>query len=212
MNFDLFLNNIPKIQKAPLLASESHLKMAPMERIKMMELWDYSKLNPKKAGVLALFYPKKTETYLVLIVRTPGGIHSSQVAFPGGKFEEQDRDLSHTAIRETEEEIGILQSKINLITNLSEIYIPPSNYLVYPFIGHLDFEPNFILQQEEVSEVLEIPLYDFLDIKITTHNIKASYSSFVGVPAYTVNGKLVWGATAMILSELRDVLLKSFNK
>ena len=212
MNFDLFLNNIPKIQNAPLLASESHLKMAPMERIKMMNLWDYSKLNPKKAGVMALFYPKQEQTYLVLIVRSPGGIHSSQVAFPGGKFENQDKDLSHTAVRETEEEIGISKEKINIITNLSEIYIPPSNYLVYPFIGHVDFEPKFILQQEEVAEVIEISLYDFLDIKTTTHNIKASYSNFVGVPAYTINGRLVWGATAMILSELRDVLSKSFNR
>src|SRR5690554_4755132 len=212
MNFDLFLNNIPKIQNAPLLASESHLKMAPMERIKMMNLWDYSKLNPKKAGVLALFYPKQEQTYLVLIVRSPGGIHSSQVAFPGGKVENQDKDLSHTAVRETEEEIVISQEKINVITNLSTIYIPPSNYLVYPFIGHVDFEPKFILQEEEVAEVIEIPLYDFLDIKITTHNIKASYSSFVGVPAYSINGKLVWGATAMILSELRDVLSGSFSR
>src|SRR5690606_2103754 len=147
MNFDLFLNNVPKIQKAPLLASESHLKMAPMDRIKMMKLWDYSDLNPKKAGVLALFYPKKSETFLVLIVRTSRGIHSSQVAFPGGKFEEQDRDLSHTAVRETEEEIGISQQKIKLVTHLSEIYVPPSNFSVHPFIGHLDFEPKFILQE-----------------------------------------------------------------
>lgn len=209
MNFDLFLNNVPKIQKAPLLASESHLKMAPMDRIKMMKLWDYSDLNPKKAGVLALFYPKKSETFLVLIVRTPRGIHSSQIAFPGGKFEEQDRDLSHTAIRETEEEIGISQQKINLVTHLSEIYVPPSNFLVYPFIGHLDFEPKFILQEDEVSGIIEVSLNDFMNTKIVTHNVKASYSEFMGVPAFTLNNKIVWGATAMILSELKDVLMKS---
>jgi len=213
MNFNLFLNNLPKIQNAPLLASESHLKMAPMERITMLKQWDYSTLTPKKAGVLALFYPKKTETYLVLIIRTPRGIHSSQVAFPGGKFEEEDRDLAHTAVRETEEEIGISQKEINLITHLSEIYVPPSNFLVYPHIGHLDFEPKFTLQQDEVSDIIEVSLNDFLNAKIVTHNIKASYSNFVGVPAYMVNGKIVWGATAMILSELKDVLIKSlFDK
>lgn len=209
MNFDLFLNNVPKIQKAPLSASESHLKMAPMDRIKMMKLWDYSKLNPKKAGVLALFYPKKTETYLVLIVRTPKGLHASQVAFPGGKFEEQDNDLSETATRETEEEIGIPKEKVNLITHLSEIYVPPSNFLVYPFIGHLDYEPKFILQEDEVSDIIEVSLNDFLNTKIITHNVKASYSEFLGVPAYTINDKIVWGATAMILSELKDVLIKN---
>ena len=209
MNFDLFLNNVPKIQKANLLASESHLKMAPMERVQMLKLWDYSELNPKKAGVLALFYPKKTETYLVLIIRTAKGVHSSQVAFPGGKFEEQDRDLSETATRETEEEIGILQQNINLITHLSEIYVPPSNFLVYPFIGHLDFEPKFTLQKEEVSDIIEVSLSDFLNAKIITHNIKTSYSEFLGVPAYIINDKVVWGATAMILSELKDILIKS---
>lgn len=211
MKFDLFLNNVPKMQQADLPATVSHLKMAPMERAKMMELWDYSKLNPKKAGVLALFYPKKTETYLVLIVRTPKGLHASQVALPGGKFEEQDKDLSHTAIRETEEEIGVYQDKINLVTNLSEIYVPPSNFLVYPFIGHLDFEPKFTLQQDEVSQIIEIPLNDFLNVKTTNHNIKASYSSFSGVPAYIIDSKVVWGATAMILSELKDVLQQSLK-
>lgn len=211
MNFNLFLNNLPKIQNAPLLATESHLKMAPMERITMLKQWDYSTLTPKKAGVLALFYPKKAETYLVLIIRTARGIHSSQVAFPGGKFEEDDRDLSHTAVRETEEEIGISQKEINLVTHLSEIYVPPSNFLVYPFIGHLDYEPKFTLQQDEVSDIIEVSLDEFLNTKITTHNIKASYNNFVGVPAYTVSGKVIWGATAMILSELKDILKSSFK-
>lgn len=209
MDFDLFLNNIPKIQKAALPALESHLKMAPMDRIKMMKLWDYSKLNPRKAGVLALFYPKKSATFLVLIIRTPKGLHASQVALPGGKFEEQDKDLSYTAIRETEEELGVDRQKINLVTHLSEIYVPPSNFLVYPFIGHLDFEPKFILQEDEVAQIIEVPLSDFLNTNVITHNVKASYSEFLGVPAYNINDKIVWGATAMILAELKDVLVKS---
>lgn len=211
MKFDLFLNNVPKIQDVDLPAKDSHLKMAPMGRAKMIELWDFSKLDPKKAGVLALFYPKKSETYLVLIVRTPRGLHASQVALPGGKFEEQDPDLSYTAIRETEEEIGVYRDKINLVTNLSEIYVPPSNFLVFPFIGHLDFEPKFTLQEDEVSQVIEIPLTDFLNVKTTVYNVKASYSKFSGVPAYIINNKVVWGATAMILSELKDILQRSLK-
>jgi|SRR5690606_8000044 len=211
MKFDLFLNNVPNMQEVDLPAKESHLKMAPVERAKMLELWDYSKLNPKKAGVLALFYPRKSETHLVLIVRTAKGLHASQVALPGGKFEEQDKYLSHTAVRETEEEIGIYQDKINLVTNLSEIYVPPSNFLVHPFIGHLDSEPKFIPQKDEVSQIIEISLKDFLNVRTTIHNIKASYSNFPGVPAYIIEDKIVWGATAMILSELKDVLQQSFK-
>lgn len=207
MDFDLFLKNVPKIQNIALPAQESHLKMAPLERARMLNLWDYSQLNPKKAGVMALFYPRGSHTHLILIKRTPRGIHSSQVALPGGKFEQKDIELRNTAIRETYEEIGVEQHKIQLVRELSEIYVPPSNFLVYPFIGHLDFEPTFIRQEEEVAEIIEIPLNDFLNLEVHTHNIKASYSEFPGVPSYIINNNIVWGATAMILSELKDVLL-----
>ncbi len=211
MDFELFLKNIPKIQNTPLPASESHLKMAPMERIKMLKLWDYSQLNPKKAAVMALFYPKNDQTHLVLIQRTAHGIHSSQIALPGGKQEEQDPNLAYTAVRETQEEIGIEAQKINMITPLSAIYVPPSNFLVHPYIGHLEQTPEFTLQADEVAQIIEVPLVDFLSAPTTLHNIKASYSEFTGVPAYTIQGNIVWGATAMILSELKDVLSKSFS-
>lgn len=207
MDFELFLKNIPKIQNIGLPAQESHLKMAPMERIKMLKLWDYSHLNPKRAGVMVLFYPKENQTYFILIKRAPRGIHSSQIALPGGQFETNDVQLHNTAIRETFEEIGVEKSKIQLVRELSEIYVPPSNFLVHPFIGHLDFEPTFIRQEEEVAEIIEIPLNDFLNLKVHTHNIKASYSEFPGVPSYIIKNNIVWGATAMILSELRDVLI-----
>ncbi len=211
MDFELFLKNIPKIQNTPLPASESHLKMAPMERIKMLKLWDYSQLNPKKAAVMALFYPKNDQTHLVLIQRTAHGIHSSQIALPGGKQEEQDPNLAYTAVRETQEEIGIEAQKINMITPLSAIYVPPSNFLVHPYIGHLEQTPEFTLQADEVAQIIEVPLADFLSAPTTLHNIKASYSEFTGVPAYAINDNIVWGATAMILSELKDVLSKSFG-
>lgn len=211
MDFELFLKNIPKIQNTPLPASESHLKMAPMERIKMLKFWDYSQLNPKKAAVMALFYPKNDQTHLVLIQRTAHGIHSSQIALPGGKQEEQDPNLAYTAVRETQEEIGIEAQKINMITPLSAIYVPPSNFLVHPYIGHLELTPEFTLQADEVAQIIEVPLADFLSAPTTLHNIKASYSEFTGVPAYTIQGNIVWGATAMILSELKDVLSKSFG-
>jgi 8-oxo-dGTP pyrophosphatase MutT (NUDIX family) len=209
MDFDLFLKNVPKIQNIRLPAQESHLKMAPMERIKMLKLWDYSHLNPKRAGVMALFYPRGSQTYFILIKRSARGIHSSQIALPGGRFEKTDLMLQNTAIRETFEEIGIEQKKIQLVRELSEIYVPPSNFLVYPFIGHLDFEPTFIRQEEEVAEIIEIPLNDFLNLEVHTHNIKASYSEFPGVPSYIINNNIVWGATAMILSELKDVLMSA---
>jgi len=205
MTFDLWLKNISNIQKAPLFGVESHLKMAPHNKYEMLRLWDYSKQSPKKASVMILFYPKQTDTFFVLTLRSAGGIHSSQVSFPGGKFEKKDSDLLQTAIRETEEEIGIEREKIKVVKKISELYVPPSNFLVSPFIGFLENEPKFVSQEEEVAEIIEVSLSDFLELKITFENVKASYSDFVNVPVYNIKGKIVWGATAMILSELKDI-------
>ena len=91
MDFQLFLEYIPQLINEPLTATASHRKMAPLERIKELANVDYSEKNPKKAAVMMLFYPKKGVTHLVLIVRNSyKGVHSSQVAFPGGKFEKND--------------------------------------------------------------------------------------------------------------------------
>jgi len=205
VTFDLFLKYLPNIQKTPLFGAKSHLKMAPKGREEMLKIWDYSKLNPKKAGVLVLFYPKETQTYFVLTLRSADGIHASQISFPGGKYEKTDNDLLRTAIRETEEEIGVTQRNIKIIKKLSDLYVPPSNFLVSPYMGFLEHQPKFIPQQNEVVEIIEVSLHYFLNLETTFHNIKTNYSNFIGVPSYYIQGKIVWGATAMILSELKDI-------
>jgi len=205
MIFDLFLKNILNIQKTQLFGAKSHLRMAPQNREEMLRIWDYSKQNPKKAGVLILLYPKEAQTFFVLIHRGFGGVHSSQISFPGGKFEKTDNDLLQTAIRETEEEIGIEQEKIKIIKKISELYVPPSNFLISPFIGFLENEPKFVPQQDEVAEIIEVSLSDFLNINTTFDNVKASQNNYINVPTYNIQGKIVWGATAMILSELKDI-------
>src|SRR5690606_5109410 len=136
MLFAEFLDLLPKIEKEPLLSSKAHIKMAPLERIKYYENYDYSIHNPRKSAVLSLFYPKDKQTYLLLIVRSEYvGIHSAQISFPGGKMEAFDMSLEDTALRETEEEVGITKDKIKIIKPFSELYIPPSNFLVSPFMG-----------------------------------------------------------------------------
>lgn len=211
MKYHTFLNTIPKIQKASLPAIQSHLKMAPMDRIKMLELWDFSKLAPKKAGVLALFYPKGVETYMVLILRSANGVHSSQISFPGGRYEAEDELLINTAKRETFEEVGIAESDIHIVKELSQLYVPPSNFLISPFLGYLEREPLFIPCSNEVAEIIEVPLVVFMNTNPTNYDIQASYSNYVGVPAYNINNQIIWGATAMILSELKDVLTLSLE-
>jgi len=156
-----------------------------------------------------LFYPSETEeTMLALILRkTYKGVHSAQVGFPGGKYEIEDFSLKETALRETEEEIGVIRSTVYVLKELTEVYIPPSNFFVQPYIGITKSTPNFILQEEEVESLLEVPLIHFMDDSIKTiQNLSTSYAKNIEVPAFMLNSHLVWGATAMMLSEVREML------
>lgn len=208
MNFDLFFNAITNVLNVELPAISSHVKMAPLERVKMMEENSYDPSSVRKAAVMMLFYPKNEVTHLVLIVRNSyPGVHSSQIAFPGGKVEEIDYDLKQTALRETHEEIGIHPNDIHVIRDFSSIYIPPSNFLVYPFLGVSQVELTFTLQQEEVAGIIELPLATLLDDSIIFNkNLETSYSKLIEVPVFQIEEHSVWGATAMMLSELKDVL------
>ena len=174
-----------------------------------MENIDFSGRNPNKAGVLALFYPdENNNTHFVLILRkTYRGVHSNQVGFPGGREEELDRNLEHTALRETEEEIGVPQDKINVIRELTRLYIPPSDFWVYPFIGYVEKTPELIPQESEVELILEVDIDEFLnENNLITKNLTTSYADEIEVPAFALNGQIVWGATAMMLSEIKELL------
>jgi len=209
MDFSLFSQQVSKIKDLPLPGVEAHYKMVPAFRRELMEQNRVLNKVPKRAGVMALFYPKgKNETTLLLILRkTYEGVHSNQIAFPGGKEEEMDSDLLSTALRETHEEVGVHPEKVNTIRELTEVYIPPSNFMVSPYIGLSVGELSFIKQDEEVEALVEVPLRDLVnDNTIFTKKIKTSYATDVDVPAFKLNGYTVWGATAMMLSEVKDLL------
>ena len=208
MRFNEFLKYAPKVLNIELPAMNAHRKMVPPNREELLKNTDFTKVIPKKAAVMMLFYPKKSETHLALILRNSyNGVHSSQIAFPGGKVELEDFDLEQTAIRETHEEIGVLPSAINVVRAFTEVYIPPSNYMVYPFLGYSQDELDFELQVDEVAGIVELPLKDFLDDKIiVTNTMKTSYAGNIEVSGFQVNEHFVWGATAMMLSELKETL------
>ena len=208
MNFHNFLKYVPKIAKETLPAALAHAKMAPIERLEQLNNLSYDDLLPKKAAVMMLFYPKESQTHLVLIVRNSyPGVHSSQIAFPGGKVESFDLSMADTALRETEEEIGIAKSSIQIIKEFTEIYIPPSNFLVSPFLGICTYEPTFILQPDEVAGIIELPLSIFLDDNnVVIRKLSTSYAASIDVPAFLVKEHVVWGATAMMMSELKETL------
>lgn len=208
MNFHNFLKYVPKIAKESLPAALAHAKMAPIERLDQLNNLSYNDLSPRKAAVMMLFYPKESQTHLVLIVRNSyPGVHSSQIAFPGGKVESFDLSMADTALRETEEEIGIAKSSIQIIKEFTEIYIPPSNFLVSPFLGICTYEPTFILQPDEVAGIIELPLSFFLDDNnVVIRKLSTSYAASIDVPAFLVKEHVVWGATAMMMSELKETL------
>lgn len=208
MEFNDFSNKILKIRNLPLPGTDSHYKMAPQERIGDLKALNLKNKNPKKAAVMALFYPNdQWETHLLLILRkTYPGIHSNQVAFPGGKMEKGDTDLEQTALRETFEEVGIAPHAVEVVRSLTKIYIPPSNFEVQPYLGIYPIVQPFKIQESEVEALLEVRLADFLDDgRVIQQKLTTSYAQNITVPAFNLNGYVVWGATAMMLSEVKEL-------
>jgi len=209
MNFDDFLISLSKIKNIELTAEASHFKMVPPFRQELLRLQKEAIKTAKDAGVLALFYPDINRiTHFVLILRKSyQGVHSAQVSFPGGKLERQDQSIEQTALREAFEEVGVPINAIQVVKKLSQVYIPPSNFYVHPFMGVINKTPNFIKQDDEVEAILQVPLNHFLDDNtLITKKVKTSYSVEVEVPAFLLNNQVVWGATAMVLSEIKDLL------
>lgn len=205
MEFESFLSLISKIDQGKLGGFQSHKKMIPKERINFPQN-KILELNPRKAAVLALFYPdiNKETKFLLTLRPNYGGAHASQISFPGGKFDISDKDLKRTALRETFEEVGIQGDRIQIFKQMSDTYIPPSNFLVSPFIGVHYKTPTFNFNHE-VEELIEVKLADLLnDNAIAIKNLSTSYMRNIDVPCYILNNYTVWGATAMILSEIKD--------
>lgn len=166
----------------------------------------------RHSAVLVLLYPKNGELNTVLILRNIYvGTHSGQVSFPGGKREEEDESLWHTALREAHEEVGIDVEKVKLIGELTRVYIPPSRFLVTPFLAYAEEAPNFQRDRIEVRRVIETPVSAFLDADSILEKMMfvESMNTEIPVKFFDVNGEVVWGATAMILSEMAEILNQS---
>tara|TARA_B100000809_G_scaffold266365_1_gene328738 strand:- start:4131 stop:4760 length:630 start_codon:yes stop_codon:yes gene_type:complete len=187
----------------------AHIEVAPSRKIE----FDKEELfNARECGVLILFYIKQDELNLVLMQRpTYEGAHSGQVSFPGGKREASDKDIIHTALREANEEVGVVMADVDVIGKLTDVYIPVSNFNVSPIVGCVNYHPQFIIDTREVEELIELKLSDLTDVReLTTSKIRLPNKTVIKAPSFNFDDKVIWGATALMLNELRWVL-KEFN-
>lgn len=205
MDFEYFIKSL-EISLKDLPGVKAQLRMVPITRHKEFSNFSYSK-PPRKSAILILFYPEKGKIKTVLMERASDNtIHSGQISFPGGKFEKSDKSLVQTALREAYEEIGIDTKTVKIIGSLTKLYIPPSNFDVYPFVGYCMEKPSFIANNE-VSSILEVELSTLIDpATFTEKTIEYRTGKIVDVPCFFVNGHIIWGATSMIISELLEVV------
>lgn len=216
-----------------LPGAASHLKMAPAHRLDEFRAIRDKDFNPRLSAVLVLLYPDDAgstkpagqtsfvdapssensspplSTLKIVFIRRGEyvGIHSGQIAFPGGRYEDDDADLCETAMREAEEEIGVSRDSYEIIGQLTDLYVPPSNFLVRAFVAYASRRPSYIPDPREVQEVIELDFSHFFNstnIKVKDFPAHNSLNN-TSAPYFDVEGVTIWGATAMMLTELVDL-------
>jgi 8-oxo-dGTP pyrophosphatase MutT (NUDIX family) len=182
--------------------------MAPPHREIVVSNETLSKARP--SAVLILLYCKDNEPHLVLTLRTDTlGSHKGQIALPGGSKDKTDATFVDTALRETREELGIDLEQVEILRELTPMYVPPSNFLIHPIVAYTSYPPTFNPNIHEVAEVIEVPLlrlFDPMNRRIEPRPAASLNGQMIQVPGFDLGKYLVWGATAMILAEFVNML------
>lgn len=206
MQFNPFVEYLQQRLRQPLPGLDAQLKMASRSRLQWIKE-GMDSTHAKKSGVLILLYPDRETVRTVLILRMDyDGIHSGQVGLPGGKMEEGDATLVETALRETHEELGISSQHIRILGTLTQLYIPPSNFLVLPVVGYIQQKPDFHPDRTEVKKIIELDIGQLLNGQNRVIKEIEVSGQILTVPCYLINGEVIWGATAMILAEFAELV------
>lgn len=180
-------------------------KMSPIGRKELVKTMN---VEYRQSAVMIFLYPSEALQAKLVVIRRrlSGGVHSGQISLPGGRYEEEDKNLFQTAVRETHEEIGFELDTEKMIGGLSKLLIPVSGYEVQPVIGYTDEMPMFTPQEEEVDTIIEIDVEELLHCEPVIKQFKGASGFRIEAPCYQINETIIWGATAMILSEFLEVI------
>lgn len=208
MDYYKVIETINRFEIDEQVKERAHKEIAPFRN---NAISDNQILQAKKAAVLLLIHPNDNKAHFTLIERASyDGIHSKQIALPGGKFENEDINIFETALREAKEEVNISNSDVEIVSSLSTIFIPPSNFYITPVLGISQKRPHYIPEEKEVNDILEVSLSELLNPQVVKQtNIRANKQLNYTTPYLDLGNKIVWGATAMILNELRHFLMKN---
>ena len=204
MEFDKLIFHLEKKIDTDLPGNDSHQKMQVDYREKIKFPFIINKAKP--AAVLLLLYPNNDQIFFYLTKRSTSlKYHKGQISLPGGS-KEKDETLLETALRETEEEIGINRNKISILGAITPLFIPVTGFMMTPFIGFISKKPLIKLNSIEVDEIFSVNMMDLINNdRLTTHRqIKGKH---LNVPYFRLNKHQVWGATSMVLSEFKDIIL-----
>lgn len=202
VSFETLLEQLEFQLQRELPGKNAQMKMAPSSRFDFPEPSKPAKLS----SVLILLYPHNDEVFTALIKRASyNGHHSGQVSFPGGKFEKGDKSLIDTALREASEEVGVHYNDVKVLGNISSLLIPVSNIMVLPIIGYTNQRPDFVHDPIEVDQIIEVGLKELsLPSTIKSGIIKVENRE-IKTPYYSIQNQIIWGATAMIISEFLEI-------
>jgi len=201
---ELSPENIARLLRGGLPGKKSHLKMIPPGRKLVVGKQDEDQV--RYSSVLLLLFRHEGKLYTCLTKRASGmRNHPGQISLPGGRMEDGEKP-EVTALREAQEEVGIDPSDVLLLGRLSDLYVQVSRFKIFPFVGWIDYKPEFEVNKDEAEKVILFPIQEFFEERRLKYFPVQTSTGLMDVPCLMFEGEIIWGATAMILSEFLDVI------
>jgi 8-oxo-dGTP pyrophosphatase MutT (NUDIX family) len=203
---NITIEEVKKAIKKSLPGKNAHLKMIPKDRNLIIPDKNINKFID--SAVLMLLFNNEDKLYFCFIKRSMKlKYHPGQISFPGGKIEKGESDFSITALREAYEEIGLDTNKIEIIGNISNVYIPVSNFMIYPVLAFSENKLILNANESEVDEIIFLPVIDFFNPANISEEIVKTGTSLIKTPCFKINEYIIWGATAMLVNEFCEIII-----